>query len=474
MKKNSLRRLPVALVAAGDLAALNLVLLLVFYLRFGGALPAANLEALVSTLPWASFTALVLFAGIGLYERRLGDFVPVMRALVPAIIGATLATAAIAFWVRGFAFPRSVLVLGAFGQFGSILLWRGICWHLERLLHGRRALLVVGAAERVRPVLEKLLGLPRSLFYVRAVVKPDEPVFAAELAASDAVVIAPGVPEAAKAQVVAACLEAGREIYLVPELYEVMLTGAQVVELDDLPVLQVEELRLSPLQAAAKRAVDVGAALIILAFSLPVLVLAALLVRFTSPGPVFYIQERVGFRGRIFRLYKLRTMVADAERETGPVLAQANDARVTRVGRLFRAIRLDELPQLFNVLKGEMSLVGPRPERPVFVDEFARAHSGYHYRHLVKPGLTGMAQVYGRYTTSPEDKLRYDLYYIRNYSLLLDLKILLRTIPVALTPSAARGEEEAAAEKTAAIHALMNGSYEAAAGRKVKVQEPVE
>ena len=466
MEKKSWRRLPVWLVAAGDLAVLNLMLVLVFYLRFGGAPPAANLEAVVSTLPWASLTAVFLFAGIGLYERRLGGFVPVMRALVPAIIGVSLATAAIAFWVRGFAFPRSVLVLGAFGQFGSVLVWRGVCWYLERLLHGRRGLLVVGTAETVRPVLEKLLDLPQSLFYIRAVVGPDEAALAAELAAADGVVVGPEVPQAVKAKVVAACLEAGRDVYLVPELYEVMLTGAQVVELDDLPVLRVEDIRLSALQAAAKRVVDVGAALLILVVAALVLLFAALMVRFSSPGPVFYVQERVGYRGRVFRLLKLRTMVADAERETGPVLARANDSRITRVGRVLRAIRLDELPQLFNVLKGEMSLVGPRPERPVFVDEFTRAHPAYHYRHLVKPGLTGMAQIYGRYTTSAEDKLRYDLYYIRNYSLLLDLKILLRTIPVVLTPSAARGESTEAADKTATIHALMSGTREAGAGGK--------
>jgi lipopolysaccharide/colanic/teichoic acid biosynthesis glycosyltransferase len=152
------------------------------------------------------------------------------------------------------------------------------------------------------------------------------------------------------------------------------------------------------------------------------------------------VQERVGQNGRVFRLYKLRTMVTGAEEGTGPVLAATDDARITPVGRWLRATRLDELPQVFNVLKGEMSFVGPRPERPEFVERFRAESPAYHYRHLVKPGLTGLAQVQGRYSTSAEDKLRFDLYYIRNYSLLLDLQILLQTIPIVITPAAARGQ----------------------------------
>ncbi|MEW6572386.1 MAG: sugar transferase [Bacillota bacterium] len=471
MERKLPRRFPLWLTGAGDLAVLNFALVLVFYLRFGGSLPAANFNALVDTLPWASIVAVLLFAGLGLYERNLGGFVPVVRALVPAIVGVSLATAAIAFWVRGFAFPRSVLVLGAFAQFGGVLAWRGVCWYVDRWLHGRRGLLVVGAAETVRPLLEKLLDLPKRLFYIKAVVDPQDPGFKRELADADGVVVGPGVPPSAKAAVVAACLEAGRDVYLVPELYEVMLTGAKVIELEDLPVLRVEDIRMSAVQAAVKRAVDIGVAAFVLSAAGPLLGSIALLVRLSSPGPIFYLQERVGLRGCLFRLLKFRTMIDNAEKETGPVLAQAGDPRITRVGRVLRATRLDELPQLFNVLKGEMSLVGPRPERPVFVDEYTRAHPAYHYRHLVKPGLTGMAQVYGRYTTSPEDKLRYDLYYIRNYSLLLDLKILLRTVPVALTPSAARGEIGEASDKTAAIHALMNGVREVAAGNSRKLTD---
>lgn len=165
-------------------------------------------------------------------------------------------------------------------------------------------------------------------------------------------------------------------------------------------------------------------------------------------------------------------MIVGAEEETGPALAREKDPRMTPVGRVLRSTRLDELPQLINVLKGEMSVVGPRPERPCFVDRFASEIPDYHFRHLVKPGLTGLAQVYGRYTTSAADKLRYDLYYIRNYSLWLDLKIILQTVPVVLGGEGARGQREAGdPEKRAAIHALVSSGVvenarQAAAGKE--------
>ncbi|MEW6171683.1 MAG: sugar transferase [Bacillota bacterium] len=470
MSKKSWRRLPTWLVAAGDLVVLNMTVIMAFYLRFGGSLPSSNYEALVSTLPWVSLTALLLFAGLGLYEQQLGGLVPVMRALLPAILATGLATAGIAFWVRGFAFPRSVLLFGTLGQFCGLLIWRGICWRIACMIHGQRQILVIGSAETARPFLEKLLDLPRGLFRIQGVVAPwDMAALRKQLPEVDGVVVSPGATPENKAAVVALCLEAGREVYLVPELYEVMLTGARVEQLDDLPVLQLEDIRLSAVQASVKRALDVLVTFIILVIAIPILLPAILAVRLSSPGPVFYVQERVGYRGRVFRLPKLRTMVDDAEKETGPVLAQADDGRVTWAGKLLRSTRIDELPQLFSVLKGDMSLVGPRPERPVFVDEFQRAHPAYRYRHLVKPGLTGVAQVYGRYTTSWEDKLRYDLYYIRNYSLILDLRVLLRTVPVALSPSAARGRAKDQ-DKTEAIHALFSAMRnETAAGKEEKV-----
>jgi sugar transferase (PEP-CTERM system associated) len=197
----------------------------------------------------------------------------------------------------------------------------------------------------------------------------------------------------------------------------------------------------SRLTTVSKRALDVAAAVSGLVLSLPLSLLAALLIKLTSRGPVFFCQERTGEDGAPFKLIKFRTMRVDAEKESGPVWAQKNDVRVTPIGRFLRLSRIDEIPQFLNILAGQMSFVGPRPERPHFVEQLKQSVPFYPLRHTVKPGLTGWAQVRHPYGASIEDaqeKLRYDLYYIKNMSLLFDVSIMLRTISVILRGSGAR------------------------------------
>jgi exopolysaccharide biosynthesis polyprenyl glycosylphosphotransferase len=190
-----------------------------------------------------------------------------------------------------------------------------------------------------------------------------------------------------------------------------------------------------------KRGFDIATSLALLLLTLPVLLLASLLVVLESPGPILYRQQRVGLGGRPFVLLKLRSMRADAEKDGAPRWAQTRDPRVTKVGRLIRRTRIDELPQLWNVLQGDMSFVGPRPERPAFVDDFCQQIPFYAERHCVKPGITGWAQTNYPYGASLEDarnKLSYDLYYAKNHGLFLDLIILLQTIRVILWADGSR------------------------------------
>lgn len=201
-----------------------------------------------------------------------------------------------------------------------------------------------------------------------------------------------------------------------------------------------EGFRTSKARSFGKRATDVAAAVALLVVSAPVMALVAVLITLDSRGPVLYRQERVGRNGRAFDLLKFRSMVQDAERLTGPTWASHRDPRVTRVGRVLRTLRLDELPQLFNVLRGEMSFVGPRPERRHFIRQLEETLPYYSLRVSVRPGLTGWAQVCYRYGATVEDaleKLKYDLYYIKNYNLLFDLWIILRTVRVVLLGSGA-------------------------------------
>jgi sugar transferase (PEP-CTERM system associated) len=196
-----------------------------------------------------------------------------------------------------------------------------------------------------------------------------------------------------------------------------------------------------PFTLALKRVLDICASIVILVLSAPVCLLTALLIKLTSRGPLFFSQERVGQDGRTFRLVKFRTMRPDAEKHTGPVWAQKNDSRVTPIGKFLRLTRIDEIPQCINILTGQMSFVGPRPERPHFVEQLTKDLPFYVLRHTVKPGLTGWAQVSHSYGASVDDareKLRYDLYYIKNVGLMFDVSIMLRTIGVILLGKGAR------------------------------------
>ena len=219
------------------------------------------------------------------------------------------------------------------------------------------------------------------------------------------------------------------DVKVVPDLLQFIALRARLEDLDGLPVINVNDIPLQGFNAWLKRGIDIllsSAALVLL--GLPLAIVAAL-VKWTTPGPVFYTQERMGLDGRAFAVFKFRSMYDDAEKTTGPIWARENDPRVTPVGRFLRRFDFDELPQLWNVLRGDMSIVGPRPERPYFVEQFRHRIPQYMLRHKVKAGITGWAQVNGwRGNTSLEKRIEYDLYYIENWSVSLDIKIMWLTV----------------------------------------------
>lgn len=231
------------------------------------------------------------------------------------------------------------------------------------------------------------------------------------------------------------CKLRGIEVEDWPSFYEKLMGKIHLTELRPSWLIFADGFKRGGVSLAVKCGMDFVLAVVGLLLSLPVFALIALLIRLDSPGPVFYRQERLGQGGKTFWLIKFRSMRQDAERETGPVWAGDGDTRVTRVGRFLRRTRLDEVPQLINILRSEMSMVGPRPERPAFVRELQEKIPLFLYRLAVKPGITGWAQVNYRYGSTVEDaleKLQYDLYYIKNRSIFLDLLILLQTLQVVL------------------------------------------
>lgn len=219
------------------------------------------------------------------------------------------------------------------------------------------------------------------------------------------------------------------DVKLLPDLMKLTRLAAGIELISGVPVISVHDSPLAGIQSLFKRAMDIMGALVAIVVFGPIMVVVSVLVPISSPGPIFYRQERMGLDGRIFNMLKFRSMPVDAERKTGAVFASASDNRATWLGRFLRRTSLDELPQLFNVLLGDMSLVGPRPERPVFVNDFRRKIPGYFLRHKVKAGITGWAQVNGwRGDTSIEKRIECDLYYIQNWSLWFDVRILLLTV----------------------------------------------
>ncbi len=240
------------------------------------------------------------------------------------------------------------------------------------------------------------------------------------------------------AEVLRLCDGKAVSLKLVPDFYLVIGGMARTEHIYGLPLIEVLPVPMPAWEQSTKRLIDLFASFAVLVVGLPLWLVVGLLVRLTSPGPAIYRQQRVGKQGRVFTMYKFRTMRQDAEAHTGPVWATEDDPRYTKIGRWLRKTRLDEIPQLWNVLKSDMSLVGPRPERPFFVEKLAKEIPLYNRRHRIKPGITGWAQVMWRYDTSLEDvqqKVKYDLFYIENMSLRMDFKILFRTIRTALMGS---------------------------------------
>lgn len=225
------------------------------------------------------------------------------------------------------------------------------------------------------------------------------------------------------------------EIKIVPDLYDIISGQVKTSQIYGIPLIDIMPELMPEWEKKLKRLMDIVFSLILLIVTSPITLLAAIAIKLESEGPVFYKQERMGMNGKIFKIIKFRTMINDAEKYTGPVWSTKNDPRITKVGKFLRKVRLDEIPQAINILKGDMSFVGPRPERPYFVEKLSKEIPLYKRRLKVRPGLTGWAQVKHKYDESIEDvkiKLRYDLFYIENMSLRLDFKIILRTIFVVL------------------------------------------
>jgi exopolysaccharide biosynthesis polyprenyl glycosylphosphotransferase len=451
-------RLRWAILVAGDLLACVLAYLAAFILRARVPLPLTQ-----GYLPGIRFAEvqhhwveMVLFQlgalyFFGLYEvRALTSPREYLGPLLAAPVVQGLLLVAVYFFAQDLTFPRSILVVLMLLNGAALVGWRiG-----SRSLLGsypRRRVLVVGTNTAATEVVHTIraqgwLGMevvgtvgsdgtrPPALTDVPVLgVREELPMLCQRHDVDDVIIASDLGWQDRLLDELSRWRGPRARISVVPSPYEVSIGRPGHLRLHDIPLIEVVTDPLAGAASGVKRVFDLVVAIPLFVLALPVMVVVAALVRVSSPGPVLYTQERVGMDGRPFTMFKFRTMRPDAERGTGPVLAAENDPRVTWLGRFLRATRLDELPQLWNLLRGDMSFVGPRPERPEFVARYVRDIQGYGERFRVRPGLTGYAQVNGEYHTSPTTKLKYDLAYIHNHSLWLDLKILSETVKVILT-----------------------------------------
>ncbi len=440
-----------------DMIAIEAAFLFSYYLRFYS--PLTKLFPVTKGYPsvkmyilFSLFLLLVLIILFGLrrayrtrYFSSFWEDVPVVFKV--CFLGILFAMSG-AFLYRGFSYSRLVFLLIFINTNLFVILGRLIFHRLKRRLlrrgYGILKIGLIGSPEKLPYVHQRILAdqnykiALQGYFCDQPVESLDLPYLgrpeqlSEKLAESeiDGLMITFSQSDHQQIwKVVRATEGKNTELFYIPDVLDLMSRRFHSLEIGGLPLLQIKSYVLSGWQGFLKRSFDIVVSALALFVLSPLLALLAILVKLSSPGPVFYVQKRVGLDGREFEMLKFRSMRSDAEAQTGPVWARKDDPRVTPIGRFLRRTSLDELPQLINVLKGEMSLVGPRPERKFFVEQFRQKIPQYIERQRVRCGMTGWAQVNGLRGQSPiEERTKYDLYYIENWSLWFDLKIIFLTI----------------------------------------------
>lgn len=379
-----------------------------------------------------------LFGGLRVgYLKRMDDIYSLALAAICSNVVIYLQITLINRW---FLSPTPILIM-MLVQFGVIVVWTFGSRHLFNRLYSARKMLVIYGDRKPDQLIKKMQAR-RDKYNISGQVHVDvgEKEICRRMKEYEAVIIW-DLPSQIRNRYLKYCFAHSIRCYITPKISDVILTGAERIHLFDTPLLVARNIGLNAEQLAVKRFMDIVISIIGIIISSPIMILCALAVKMYDRGPVFYRQERLTQNGKSFRIFKFRSMLVDSE-ANGARLASKHDSRITPVGRVLRNLHFDELPQLFNVLAGDMSLVGPRPERKELMKEYQREIPEFYYRLKVKAGLTGYAQVYGKYNTTPYDKLKLDLFYIENYSVFLDIKLMFLTFRILFQKETSEGVED--------------------------------
>ncbi|MDY4000752.1 MAG: exopolysaccharide biosynthesis polyprenyl glycosylphosphotransferase [Blautia sp.] len=392
-----------------------------------------------------------LYGGLKVgYLKRIDVFYSLMLATLCTNVVAYLQITLINRW---FLPPWPMLEMTGI-QIVIIILWIwGSRWIYSRIYHARRLLVIYG--DKDPGDLIQKMNSRKDKYNVsgKVHVEEGEETIHRMMEKYDGVIIW-DLPSQVRNRYLKYCFANSVRCYFSPKISDVIVTGSERIHLFDTPLMVSKNMGLTVDQRAAKRLVDIVISALGIVVSSPLMLFIAILIKAYDRGPVFYLQDRLTMNGKTFRIRKFRSMCVDSEKD-GARLASKHDARITPVGKVLRNLHLDELPQLFNVLFGDMSMVGPRPERESIMKEYQEELPEFDYRLKVKAGLTGYAQVYGKYNTTPYDKLKLDLFYIENYSFLLDIKLLFMTVKIFFQKEVSEGVDDA--QKNALKDSIIEG-----------------
>lgn len=433
-----------------DIILYHLSFVISFYLRYGKDRPEFNYSAYKSVLPYIMIAFVLVNVFSGIYVLYNKKFIEMTSTTLISQILMTVIIMAMTFFGRWFAFPRTILFINLVVSTIILVIWRLFVLNIYFEKSGTNRVMVIGKKDECEDAVRNFkLSKNRQYQVVSVTIDNYLENIKKNIDNTDVFYFLGFNSKEEEFEILSYLTLRDKRIFLDAEFDNILRINNRVMNINDESLIAIAKFEISPEKDILKRLMDFIISLLLIIITSPVMLVAALLIKFTSEGPILYKQIRITRNQKEFEIYKFRSMRIDAEQLSGPVLAQSEDPRVTKVGKYLRSLRIDELPQLFNVLKGEMSLVGPRPERPFFVDQFNEENPYYYLRHKVRAGITGYAQVFGTYSTDFSSKLKFDLLYIKKYSFMLDIQLLFQTVRILFDKMSSKGlEKEFTAEQT--------------------------
>lgn len=426
-----------------DIILVQASVLIVYYIRLfiyfknRNFYPTMGIKPYIITYPIITFLIIFLFYLYDLYSPERKNWRENFVSIIAVFLIMFLFKTFISYFFRVFGFPRSVLILSTFIEIPIFLSYRYYFWKLLlKFTEIKKIILLKKEKDLVfNQILDETIKIEKTIsidedFDLKTIEEYIKNGYDIMLTSS----FEPNF----KKQLSQIVINYNRSLIILPDLYDFLILSSEINPGEGKVFINFKGFELTENAKIIKRLFDIFFSLITLIILSPLFLIIAIAIKINDFGPVFYKQERIGENFKKFYIIKFRSMVVNAEKNTGPVLATDNDTRITKIGKFLRKYRLDEIPQFINVLKGNMSIVGPRPEREFFVNKFIEINPLYKYRFNTKPGITGLAQIYSKYDTSFEEKLLYDLLYIVKWSFYLDLWIIILTIRAILSPESAK------------------------------------